>query len=111
MIRIRGRLYYSARLAVFYVTGEWPKDEVDHIDRDPSNDRWVNIREATSSQNKYNKTRTGIVGIYLSGSVAGTWWAMAGKKYLGSFSSIEEAIEARKVALLELGHGDFAELN
>ena len=109
-IRIRGRLYYSARLAVFYMTGEWPKDEVDHADRDPSNDRWKNIREATSSQNKFNQNREGIVGVYLSGS-NGKCWAMAGQTYLGMFSSVEEAIEARRIALLEMEHGEFAELN
>ena len=57
LIRIRSVAYYSSRLACLYMTGEWPKEEMDHIDRNPSNDQWSNLREATSSDNKYNQTR------------------------------------------------------
>jgi hypothetical protein len=108
LIRIRGRLYYSGRLAWFYMTERWP-EEIDHKDRDPSNDRWVNLREATSSQNKYNQNRVGIVGVYRSGN--SNWMAMAGNTYLGVYTSIEDAIDARKAALVNMGHSDFAELN
>ena len=57
MIRIRGKAYYSHRLAFLYMTGEWPLEEVDHIDRNPYNDAWVNLRKATSSLNKWNQER------------------------------------------------------
>jgi hypothetical protein len=108
-IRIRGRAYYSGRLAWFYMTGEWP-EEVDHKDRDPSNDRWSNLREATSSQNKYNRNDDGTLrGVYCSGG--GKWWAMVGKdNYLGTFDTLEEAITARDAEALRLA-GDFAILN
>lgn len=56
-IRIDGALYYSSRLACLYMTGEWPIEEMDHKDRDPSNDRWSNLREASSSLNKRNQGR------------------------------------------------------
>lgn len=109
LIRIRGRTYYSGRLAFFYMTGRWPEKEIDHIDRDPSNDRWVNLREATSAQNKYNRTTSGMVGIYRSGN--DTWWAMAGNEYLGTFQTMEEAVAARAAKISELGHAEFANLN
>lgn len=55
-IHVDGRYYRSTRLAFFYMTGEQLPDdvEVDHKDRDRSNDRWNNLRLATDSQNKAN---------------------------------------------------------
>lgn len=55
IIGIDGVLYLSSRLAWFYKKGVWPKFEVDHKDTDHSNDKWCNLREATSSQNNANK--------------------------------------------------------
>jgi hypothetical protein len=100
-IRINGVPYYSGRLAWFYMTGEWPKEEVDHRDRDPSNDKWSNLREATSSQNKYNRKPDDLRGVYRSGS---KWWAMAGRNnYLGIFDTLEDAVTARNAEALRLG--------
>lgn len=45
--------YLGHRLAYFYMTGEWP-EQVDHANCDRSDDRWVNLRNATHSQNKMN---------------------------------------------------------
>lgn len=108
LIRIMGRAYYSGRLAWFYMTGEWP-EEIDHRDRDPSNDRWSNLREATSSLNKYNRSDDGSLrGVYRSGK---GWWVMVGHgNYLGIFDTLEEAIIARDAEALRLA-GDFAILN
>jgi hypothetical protein len=49
--------YRAARLAFFYMTGRWPTFGVDHIDGDPSNDRWHNLRDVSQSQNNMNKKR------------------------------------------------------
>lgn len=108
-IRIDGFAYYASHLANLYMIGKLPAIEMDHEDRDPSNDRWVNLREANSSQNKYNREPNGLRGVYRSGET--TWWAMVGRNnYLGTFDSLEAAITARDAAALELG-GDFAILN
>ena len=108
LIRIRGRAYYSSRLAWFYMTGDWPKKEIDHKDRDPSNDRWENLREASSSENKFNRTYSNIRGVYASGN---KWWAMVGRdNYLGMFDTLEEAVIARDEEAKRLG-GNFAILN
>ena len=47
--------YYRAhRLIWRYMTGEWPPDEIDHINRVRSDNRWCNLRLATRSQNRKN---------------------------------------------------------
>lgn len=99
LIRIGGTAYFASRLAFLWMLGRWPYDEVDHKDRDPSNDRWDNLRDATSSENKYNRDLgfyNSYRGVYRSGS---GWWAQAGKQYLGTFETLMEAVEAREQAL------------
>jgi HNH endonuclease len=54
-IGVDGRKYKATRLAVLYMTGEWPKGEVDHRDLDRGNDRWENLRDATHAQNVQNR--------------------------------------------------------
>jgi hypothetical protein len=49
-----GRSYYVHVLAVFYMTGKWPEHDVDHKNTQKSDNRWINLRLATRSQNKAN---------------------------------------------------------
>jgi hypothetical protein len=68
-IRVDGVKYAAARLAIFFVKGTWPPADADHEDGYPSNNRWVNIRAATVSQNQQNKriqknNVSGLKGIY-----------------------------------------------
>jgi hypothetical protein len=59
VIMLDRQRYVASRLAWFYMTGEWPLFECDHIDRDQRNDRWANLREASRSENAMNtKTRS-----------------------------------------------------
>ena len=50
-------LYQGAVLAVLFKTGDWPPagKVVDHIDRDPLNNRWSNLRVASLRVNCGNK--------------------------------------------------------
>lgn len=54
VITMSGRRIMAHRLAWFYMTGVWPAEELDHIDRDTSNNKFNNLREASHSENSVN---------------------------------------------------------
>lgn len=53
-IRVDGVFYLAHRLAWLYVTGGWPNGEIDHRDRDRSNNRFENLRDVDRSTNLIN---------------------------------------------------------
>ena len=53
-INIDGYAYLEHRLAVFYMSGKWPENEVDHEDGQRNANHWTNLRDATGTQNKQN---------------------------------------------------------
>ncbi len=57
-IRIESKSYRANRLVWLYMTGAWPSDLVDHIDGNPLNDRWINLRAASQIQNSWNRKLT-----------------------------------------------------
>lgn len=108
MIGIGGRHYVAARLAWLWMTGEWPDPEVDHFDRDPYNDRWSNLREATRGQNNFNRTsKAPFRGVRPWGRKWQTRIKYDGKSHhLGHFDTAEEASEAYRRAA-QAHWGDF----
>lgn len=104
--------YYGHRLAWFYMTGEWPKQEIDHINGEPSDNRWENLREADRSQNSWNtrKRRNGLKGAFFH-KASGLWKSAIRNRgkvvSLGYFKSEEEAHAAYCVAASD-NHGKFA---
>jgi len=116
MIGIDGALIMEHRLAWLYVYGEWPDRQIDHINRDKSDNRIANLRLATNSQNHINKglqknNTSGFKGVIWEPSL-GKWRArikINGKnKYLGVHRTREAAAAARRVA--EQRHfGEFAD--
>jgi len=99
-IMIAGKNVYAHRLAWFLMTGAWPKHGIDHINRDPSDNRWTNLRDVTQSVNLLNK------GIALAGV---TWYKQTGKwqatikrqgklRNIGYFEDWFDAVCARKAA-------------
>lgn len=68
-MRVKGVLYLAHRLAWLYVNGDWPKKEIDHLDRNRENNRISNLREVTRSENLANKSlyrssKTGLRGVH-----------------------------------------------
>jgi hypothetical protein len=114
-ILINKRLYLGHRLAYLWMVGEWPEDEVDHIDRDPSNNRWANLRPATSSQGKMNRGMhsnnvSGFKGVHFEKRRShwiATIYAQGKRHQLGSFPTADLAKAARDEAARRL-HGAFA---
>jgi hypothetical protein len=108
--------YLAHRLAWFWMTGEWPDGQVDHIDLDRSNNAWSNLRVATHRQNVYNSSlrrnnTSGHKGVIRRKYA---WHAriMANRKLhlLGDFKTKEEAIEAYQDAAKRL-HGEFVKFD
>jgi hypothetical protein len=106
---VDGRTYPGHALAWLYMTGEWPTHEIDHKDRDPANNRWVNLRHVTTKQNTENSVEqanntSGRRGVHLRTwrSHAPKWIARIGHNgrriHLGAFDSREDAVEFRDLA-------------
>jgi len=97
------------RLAWLYMTGEWPENQIDHINHIGTDNRWVNLRD--TDENPMNR---GMQGNNTSG-FTGVSWHKYGKKWqaemqvggehihIGYFTNKQQAIDARKSANIEYG--------
>lgn len=56
-VKVDGKAYKGHRLAVFYMTGEWPAEEVDHRNLHKSENEWGNLRPSSRRLNEGNKPR------------------------------------------------------
>lgn len=104
VISINKKQYPAHRLAWLYMTGEMPVEFIDHINGIRNDNRFCNLREATNGQNMQNKTKphsnnkVGVLGVGQHPKT-GKWIARITidkkVKSLGSYLSMEDAIEAR----------------
>ena len=102
VIRIDGVLHRAHRLVWLYVHGQWPTHEVDHINGVRDDNRLVNLREATSTQNHQNRAlsdtnTSGYLGVYWH-KARQKWLARIAVNrkthFLGRFDNPEEAAAA-----------------
>lgn len=98
---VDGKQISAHRLAWFWMTGDWPPQDIDHIDGNRSNNAWANLRHVDRSTNlenirsaKSHNKSTGLLGAYHS-PTAGRFVSriqVRGKTInLGSFETAEEA--------------------
>ena len=103
-IRIEGKVYRAHRLVWKYHYGKDPKEFIDHIDGNRTNNNMENLREATKQQNGFNRgpsknNKLGIKGVRKLGNKYTAAITINGKeKHLGMFFTIEEARLAREEA-------------
>lgn len=99
-IQIVGKNYRVHRLAWLYMTGDFPKQEIDHINGVRNDNRWNNLRDVTPSVNKQNQRKpridntSGYAGVGWRKDI-GKWYVQirVNKKkiHLGLFTDKEKA--------------------
>lgn len=116
-VRVDRKLLQAHRVAWAIFYGKWPSSDLDHKDADKSNNRIINLREATESQNAANRT----VGEANTSGVKGVTWdadrslwraqIMHGGKniFLGRFSEKDAAGDAYAAKATEI-YGEFARM-
>lgn len=110
-IRINTILYKSHRLAFLYMEGEFPVNIVDHINHEPSDNRWLNLRHVDRCTNQRNmqlskRNKSGISGVSFC-KVKKKWrvrfYRNKKETHLGYFSDKSEAVEVRNQTYKDLG--------
>lgn len=105
IIRLGRKCYKAHRLA-------WLWEQIDHIDRNKSNNKWSNLREATNSQNQANTAprRNNTAGLKGAHKHPSGWTSRirvnGERHFLGIFDSPEKANAAYRDAAARL-HGEF----
>lgn len=114
-VRLAGRLYQAHRVIWLWMTGAWPRGQIDHRDRNRLNNAWSNLRDATPRMNVENiiaaraDSSTGLRGVFVDKRTSPTRYGARirahGKAFhLGSYPSREEAYAAY-IAAKHVLHG------
>ena len=121
-LRLCGKKRAAHRVIWLWMTGVLPNGQIDHINHNKSDNRWVNLRTASPEQNAHNQpirgnNKSGVNGVYWD-KVVRKWKAQIKVNYkmiyLGSFDEKTDAVKAREAANKKYGfhenHGE-AEVN
>jgi len=116
-IHILKKDYKSHRICWFLYYDNFPKTQIDHINGIKNDNRKINLREATPSQNNQNttigiKNKSGYKGVNKRVSIIKKPYRAeisynGNKKHLGYFHTKEEAHTAYVEASLKY-HGEFS---
>lgn len=105
-ISVDGKIYFAHRLAWLYMTGKWPEFTIDHIDGNPLNNRFCNLRDVPQKINNHNirkpRGKSGIIGVHKRFNKWRAEIVTDGKSvFIGSFNTAEEAraayVEAKRI--------------
>lgn len=105
-VKVDGKAYKVHRLVWFYHHGYFPEHQIDHINRNPSDNRIENLREVSPSCNMRNQkardvNSSGVTGVYWH-KCTGRWSASISiskhLQHLGIFDTILDAAKARHQA-------------
>ena len=112
-IGVNGKLIKTHRLAYLFMTGEWPNDEIDHINGNPSDNRWKNLRAVSRWENNRNSK----IQKNNTSGLRGVSWYKNYKKWcvrihdnngkrinLGYFDNFNEAVKVRKEFEIKYGY-------
>lgn len=109
-VQLDNLLIMAHRVAWALYTGAWPTGEIDHQDGDPTNNRIANLRDVSRAQNMQNKAAyTSPSGLplgmhYLPNGKVHLRVQMNGNRVsIGTFTTVEDALEARSKAYLTFG--------
>lgn len=109
--RIFDRPYKAHRVIWLLHSGSWPAMHLDHINGIRADNRIINLREVTRTENMQNQrirsdNSSGVIGVCWDKS-RGNWMAYIDahhkRVYLGRRDELEEAIALRKAAEIEMG--------
>lgn len=113
---IYNTVYYLHILAWFYIHAEWPNSQLDHKDRDKTNNRITNLRLASNKENSRNTVvhcdnLHGYKGVATNRKKFSAKIYIDGKnKHLGSYATAKEAAQVYDQAAIEY-FGEFAVTN
>ena len=108
---VMARSYQAHRVAWAIHYGDWPDDQIDHINGKKDDNRIDNLRVVSFTENQRNKpkssrNKSGVIGVHFY-KPTGKWVASIcvnrKRMQIGSFDTIEQAADARKIAEAEYG--------
>ncbi len=111
-LRYKDRDLLAHRVVWILEHREWPVGQLDHIDRDPTNNDPSNLRRCTAAQNSMNRRSsgaTGLKGVTLHRQT-GQYQAQIQKNYIGLYPTPGMAAQAYDAEAIRR-FGEFANLN
>lgn len=108
-VQVGDHSYYAHCIIWCWMKGEWPTFEVDHEDLNRGNNKWLNLRAATSSQNAFargNENPDRGIEVLPNGKYRPRIGFQGSSLHLGCFNDIDQARSVRHQASKKL-FGDF----
>lgn len=115
VITINYNVYLAHHLVYLYMTGELPVNVIDHINRNPSDNRWNNLRQISQKGNAINtgvrkNSTTGVTGVNFD-SFTGSYKVIISvngkEKNIGRYISFENAVRARYYCERNYGYSKY----